>query len=124
MRKIENDCCGCDLPCVNCGRKHVEHIYCDHCKQDIGDEGYVVYENEELCYYCFVELLVAIFLKTKDEKRNFLLKFYEQSNDPDLETDITDMTEEEMVDEILTLDFDLVMETFAKLGIKIDYTIY
>ena len=47
MIKIENHCVGCDIPCIDCGRKAVEVYYCDKC----GDELDEVYEDdgEHLC---------------------------------------------------------------------------
>lgn len=33
MIKVENHCVECDLPCINCGRKHVEVRVCDECDE-------------------------------------------------------------------------------------------
>ena len=53
MVRIENHCVGCDIPCVNCGRKAMEVHYCDKCD----DELRKVYEvdGQELCEYCLKE---------------------------------------------------------------------
>lgn len=53
MIKIENHCVGCDIPCVDCGRKAVEVYYCDKC----GDELDEVYEDEDGKHYCEEHLL-------------------------------------------------------------------
>ena len=56
MVKIENDCVGCPQGCINCGRKYVEHYYCDEC----GDEA-KLYEVEgmQLCRDCVVDYLAS-----------------------------------------------------------------
>lgn len=43
MIVYENDCCSCDLPCIDCGRKHSPHYYCDSC----GEEDEEMYEDKE-----------------------------------------------------------------------------
>lgn len=54
MRKIENDCVCCDIPCSNCGLKHAVHYYCDDC----GDETTLYYyDGEELCIDCIEKRL-------------------------------------------------------------------
>lgn len=53
MKKIENLCVGCALPCIDCGRKRVEVYYCDKCggeiEGDIYDDG-----EQELCEACLL----------------------------------------------------------------------
>lgn len=58
MMKIENHCVGCDIPCVDCGRKAVEVYYCDEC----GDELDEVYEDENEKHFC-VDCLLKKFKK-------------------------------------------------------------
>lgn len=48
MIRIENHCCGCDIPCVDCGRKAVEVYYCDKCDEELDE----VYEDEDGKHYC------------------------------------------------------------------------
>jgi hypothetical protein len=56
MKRIENDCVGCDY-CVNCGRKEVEHFYCDKC----GDEGSLYeYDGDELCESCLLKAVPKV----------------------------------------------------------------
>lgn len=56
MRRIENDCVGCDLPCIGnaCPYRNVPHYYCDEC----GDEITLYeFEGKELCLDCIEKLL-------------------------------------------------------------------
>ena len=66
MVRIENDCVGCDLPCISsCPYREVEHYYCDECKGDVAAlyfrksdyhyNEYVIDENSYgLCEDCAV----------------------------------------------------------------------
>jgi hypothetical protein len=56
MKIIKNDCVGCQLPCWgdDCPLRRVEHWYCDKCGAELGDEIYVV-DDEELCEDCLLE---------------------------------------------------------------------
>ena len=52
MMKIENDCVGCPIPCIDCGRKRTPHYYCDKC----GEETTLYkYDDKELCKDCLAE---------------------------------------------------------------------
>lgn len=55
MIKYENDCVGCDLPCVNCGLKTNPHIYCDVCGEEIRSEVYTDEYGNDVCVYCHVK---------------------------------------------------------------------
>lgn len=55
MRRIENDCVGCDN-CVNCGRKRNYVVYsCDKCGRDIDEIDESLYElgDKEVCLKCY-----------------------------------------------------------------------
>ena len=54
VKKIENHCVHCDIPCTNCGLKHVEVYYCDKCKEEIDGDVYDDGE-QELCERCLLK---------------------------------------------------------------------
>lgn len=58
--KYENECVGCDLPCVNCGRKSVKHLYCDNCGNDC--ETLYIEGSYELCEECLLKTFDKITL--------------------------------------------------------------
>ena len=51
MIRYQNDCCDCLLPCVDCGRRKVPHLFCDDC----GYECKLAYQigDEHICESCF-----------------------------------------------------------------------
>lgn len=54
MKKIENECVSCGLPCLgsSCPYREVIRFYCDRC----GEEKTLYhYEDEELCKDCLLE---------------------------------------------------------------------
>ena len=61
MVKYENECCNCDVPCSNCGRKRVKHLYCDNCGADV--EELYNYFFIELCEKCVLERFEKITLE-------------------------------------------------------------
>lgn len=52
MMKIENDCVGCPIPCIDCGRKRTPHYYCDKCGSE---ETLYRYDDKELCKDCLAK---------------------------------------------------------------------
>ena len=57
MVRIEDDCCGCVLPCIDCGRRRTVHHYCDKC----GDEvDLYIFEDQELCISCITDMLEKV----------------------------------------------------------------
>lgn len=56
MIRVEDDCVGCDLPCIGkrCPYSSVKHLYCDYCNREV-DTLYVV-DGEELCADCVEDL--------------------------------------------------------------------
>ena len=84
MRRIEDDCVNCDIPCCNCGLKHVEHIYCDNCGEELTeDELYQLYDSE-YCEECYGKEIKNKF--TKDLYLKYLIKY----NDIDAYNEIKD----------------------------------
>lgn len=66
MIRYQNDCCGCLLPCVDCGRRKVPHLFCDEC----GEECELVYrisDDEHICESCFSDRYI---LKTLEDLLN------------------------------------------------------
>lgn len=49
MTIYENNCVNCDIPCIDCGRKHQAVRVCDRCNSH--EKLYVV-NDEELCGDC------------------------------------------------------------------------
>lgn len=59
MQNTENDCVGCELPCMGggCPLLHVTHFYCDECMEET--ELYD-FDGEELCIDCIIKRLHKI----------------------------------------------------------------
>lgn len=57
MIRIENNCVCCDLPCIDCGRRHEEVLYCDCCNHSF--ERCYNYNGRDLCEDCFFDNLFA-----------------------------------------------------------------
>ena len=58
MVRIENECVGCDYPCIGkraCPLTHVRRCYCDRCKEEV-DTLYWFDNGEQLCLWCIEEL--------------------------------------------------------------------
>ena len=55
MKRIENECVDCDLPCLGptCPNRNVVRYYCDKCKNE--DYPLFHYDGEELCAACLLE---------------------------------------------------------------------
>ena len=63
MIKYENECVDCTnlgLPCIDCGRKNVKHLYCDKCGDDV--EELYLYDSDGLCEECLLEAFEKITL--------------------------------------------------------------
>ena len=60
MKKIENDCVSCGLPCLgdSCPNRNVPHYYCDKCGAE--EENIYKYDGQELCLDCIVEQLEKV----------------------------------------------------------------
>lgn len=54
MKKIENECIGCPIPCIgySCSYRNVIRFYCDRCH----DEATLYnYYGEEICKDCLLD---------------------------------------------------------------------
>lgn len=59
MRRYENECVECGLPCLgdSCPRRRVLHLECDKC----GEETKLYhFEGEELCLSCIEDRLEEV----------------------------------------------------------------
>lgn len=54
MKKVENECVNCGLPCLGntCEYRNVIRFYCDRCLEEA---KLYHYEDEELCIDCLLE---------------------------------------------------------------------
>lgn len=120
MRKIENDCCDCGLPCINCGLKSVEHTYCDRCGEEIGSDEYpIIYNDEELCELCFRELLINTFLGTDEAKRKFLA-----TTNPFNSTEWIEQADSDLLLlEVNEFDFEDIVSYLREIGHKVEFRI-
>ena len=59
MKKTENECVDCGLPCLgsSCTYKNVTRYYCDKCKNEA---PLYEYDGEELCGDCILESLEKV----------------------------------------------------------------
>lgn len=71
--KIENHCVDCDIPCVDCGAKRTEVLYCDRC------DDYAEYkiDGEYFCDECMEAYCNSIFINEHmlEEKLEMLSRY-------------------------------------------------
>lgn len=71
MIKFEDECVGCDLPCLGnvCNYKHVPHLYCDDCGSDVD----ILYtdNNSQLCVDCYLAIADKITIEDVDSEDDF-----------------------------------------------------
>lgn len=53
MFTYEDYCVGCDLPCINCGRKKVPVLTCDKCGTNCSDSFVFDSTEGKVCIDCF-----------------------------------------------------------------------
>ena len=121
MIKVFNECVSCDLPCIDCGRKHVERIICDECEDFL--EGWlgvrgVNYKGMDLCYDCFRRELINDFLDTTEKKLNFLRSLPPTAfAEPDW---FEEASPDEIIDAVYNEDYDVLAEycsaNYSELG--------
>lgn len=59
MRRLENDCVDCGMPCIgySCPYRNVTHFYCDDCGEE---EQLYEFDGEELCIDCIEKRLKKV----------------------------------------------------------------
>jgi len=122
MIRFVDECVCCDLPCIDCGRKNVERVYCDVCDEMIGDVYYEV-DGEDLCPDCVTSVLISRYLNTSSLRKDY----YEYSlkcDDSFTEREIEDsvrrfesLNEENQFAELYQEDSEMIAE-FAEVDIK------
>ena len=70
MIRFVDECVCCDLPCVNCGLRNVERLYCDECEHEIEDEYYDL-DGEDVCPDCLSSLLIEEYLKSRSVRHGY-----------------------------------------------------
>ena len=98
MIKIINECVQCDLPCIDCGRKRVEALFCDCCDLQIND-GYR-FEGEDYCESCLLELIIKRYFDSREAIENF----YRATGA--IEDEISNLSYEEMINDLTIGDLD------------------
>ena len=69
MIRYENECCGCDAPnypCrgYSCPLRHVPHLICDRCGDDV-EKLFLI--HDDLCEDCFMHVLETKYgIETED----------------------------------------------------------
>ena len=110
MRTIEDECVYCDLPCIDCGRKHVEGVRCDCCESDLRDEfsGFegVELDGDELCFSCAKEKLIERYYSSAKQKRDFYR--YGEIDDKAFLAEIDELTNDQLKEAMMEEDFEVI----------------
>jgi ribosomal protein L32 len=59
MIRYEDDCVGCPQGCINCGRRHMPHLYCDECGDEISADDMYKVDDKMLCRECVLYMFKA-----------------------------------------------------------------
>lgn len=68
MKKIISQCFGCDISCINCGRKNIPVRVCNQCQIEQAD--YIV-DDEDYCQDCLTEKVRNEFIEMIQEIKNY-----------------------------------------------------
>lgn len=62
MIKYEDECVDCPQGCINCGRKHVPHYFCDDCGEEYQPEELYTHPDTEdvYCKNCILSKLETL----------------------------------------------------------------
>lgn len=57
MKKYEDECVSCGLPCLgsSCPNRNVPHYYCDKCKQEFEADELFITDDGDLCLDCLLK---------------------------------------------------------------------
>lgn len=129
MVRIENDCVGCDLPCISsCPYKEVPHYYCDNCHGETDafyfrkseyhyDEERIDNEDYALCKDCAMEALTFDdIIEYVDEDFMEIDKrwFYCFYNNNELHKELNKIPYKQQDEKIMALSDEYVAECRAK----------
>ena len=63
MIKYESECVGChsEIGCIGdyCQYKHVPHLYCDVCHEEVDELYEIDFDNDQRCLSCLLEVVGA-----------------------------------------------------------------
>ena len=68
MKKITSQCFGCDISCIDCGRKKMQVRFCDQCQIEYAK--YVV-DDEDYCQECLEQKIRNEFVEMIKEIKNY-----------------------------------------------------
>lgn len=112
MRRTESECVCCDLPCIDCGRKRVECVYCDHCGDPLSYLSTILsgveVDGEELCYTCAKATLIDKFYYSAKRKRDFYR--FSGIDDAQFIEELDEFTNSQLYDVMMDEDFDIIAE--------------
>ena len=61
MRRVENECVYCGLPCLGsaCSYRNVVRYYCDKCEEEINPDDMYEVDGQDLCEWCLKDMFKA-----------------------------------------------------------------
>lgn len=65
--RIEDNCVGCPMGCINCGRRHQHVYYCDRCNTE-NEPLYEADNGDEVCWDCYKEQYTEKICDDMDEE--------------------------------------------------------
>jgi hypothetical protein len=68
MKRIEDECVDCGLPCLGraCRYRAVPHWFCDECGQEFNPDELYAFDGQELCEECLKDILLERAIKDGD----------------------------------------------------------
>ena len=65
--RIEDNCVGCPMGCIHCGRSHQHVYYCDRCDTE-NEPLYEADNGDEVCWDCYKEQYTEKICDDMDEE--------------------------------------------------------